>query len=147
MSYAVNHCKQFGSRSGLRFCQSWPGSKLIKCWSWSEFKQFVTLSVFLKELFGEKWSKSVEDNKIIRIFNYTECKYRNFYLWHLSDTKWAYPCIHVYCINMYVKIYPNESGYNYYYNECFFFSYQNSNKLKETDCEFAGVFFVLIVIY
>ena len=47
---------------------------------------------------------------------------------------------------MYVKIYPNESGYNYYYNE-FFFSYQNSNKLKETDCEFAGFFFVLIVIY
>ena len=41
---------------------------------------------------------------------------------------------------MYVKIYPNESGYNYYYNE-FFFSYQNSNKLKETDCEFAGFFF------
>ena len=55
--------------------------------------------------------------------------------------------IHVYCINMYVKIYPNESGYNYYYNECCFFSYQNSNKLKETDCEFAGFFFVLIVIY
>ena len=42
---------------------------------------------------------------------------------------------------MYVKIYPNESGYNYYYKECLI--YQNSNKLKETDCEFAGFFFCL----
>ena len=30
--------------------------------------------------------------------------------------------IHVYFINMYVKIYPNESGYNYYYKECVFIS-------------------------
>ena len=137
MSYAVNLCKQFGSRSGLRFCQSWPGSKLIKCWSWSEFKQFVTLSVFLKELFGEKWNKSVEDNKIIRIFNYTECKYRNFYLWPLQIQNGH---IHVYCINMYVKIYPNESGYNYYYNECCFFSYQNSINLRKLIASLLGFF-------
>ena len=46
---------------------------------------------------------------------------------------------------MYVKIYPNESGYNYYYKD--FFSYQNSNKLKETDCEFAGFFFILMIMF
>ena len=27
------------------------------------------------------------------------------------------------------------------------FSYQNSNKLKETDCEFAGFFFLIIMFY
>ena len=51
--YAVNICKQFGSRSGRTFCRAWPESNPIKCRSYSEFEMFDILLAFLKELKGK----------------------------------------------------------------------------------------------
>ena len=108
LSSIDNLCKKFGSRSVPTKCQSWSGSKLTKCRTWSGSKPFDTLLVFLNELFREKWNKSADNNK--RINKYKALKYSNYNLRPLQIQNGQ---IHVYCINMYEKIYQNEKGYYY----------------------------------
>ena len=89
------------------------------------------------------FSRRQQNNKNIQLHRMQIVKIQKFQPVTPSDTKWAYPCIlyqYVYKKSYLMKVVIIIITKNV-------FSYQNSNKLKETDCEFAGFFFVLIIMF
>ena len=77
VSSAENHCKQFGPRSGLTFCQAWSGSNLFDI-------MIVFLKVHLKKISRpQKVGKFFPCNEII-LANTRNCSTPFVYTGHIN---------------------------------------------------------------